>query len=364
MKKVLTILTLLLSVGTLRAQEFIAGVEFDTYFDNREYAGNDFGTPRTLFSGQLVPQVGVQWDKHNRVVFGVELLRHFGDKVEEGDALMSDVKPRMYYRFQKESVTAFAGIFSFRELTTDSYSRAIFSDETLFYHPCISGFMGRYTSRTQEDSFVELALDWEGMYSKERREAFRVISAGRYDLGRSFYFGYGLSVFHFAKSEVMDNVTDNIIVNPYFGKRFTAWFDFDIRLGALVAPQRGRSVDNKWQLPAGGELDITLYRKGFRIENNLYVGENLQPLRHAVSGTVDGVDLTYGEEGLYAGEDFFATTKKIYNRTWVGYDRAFFDETVAVKAGMVFHYDGSALGSQQMVQLSVSLEKLFGTKKK
>ena len=56
---------------------------------------------------------------------------------------------------------------------------------------------------------------------------------------------------------------------------------------------------------------------------------------------------------------FYSTTDHIYNRTWIGYDRRFFKGTMGVEAGMVFHYDGSGMGTQQMVKLSVDIQKLF-----
>ncbi len=358
----LTIILLAATVTATRAQEIIAGVEFDTYFDNREYANNDFGEPGTFFTGQIVPMVGIQWQERNRLVFGMELVRHFGHHMGEGDRVFSDVKPRMYYKYDHAGVEAWAGIFSFGELSTDHYSRAIFSDENLFYHSCVGGMMGRYTSQKREGTFVELAIDWEGMYSEECREMFRISSAGRYSFGKAFYFGYSAGLFHFAKSEIADNLVDNLIVNPYIGAEFTAWCDFDIRLNFLTAPQRGRSVDNEWQMPCGGQLDITLRKKGFRLENNFYFGDNLQPLRNHIA--IPGTDITYGDDGLYAGESFYSTTEGFYNRTWIGYERDFFDETISLNAGMAFHCDGSGLGTQQIVQLSVCLEKLFGMKKK
>ncbi len=358
----LTLLLLVAAITTTRAQEIIAGVEFDTYFDNREYAHNDFGEPQTLFTGQIVPMVGIQWQERNRLVFGIELMRHFGDKVNEGDRVFSDVKPRMFYNYSHGGVDAFAGIFSYGELSGSYYSQAIFNDQHRFYHCCLGGFMGRYTSPRRDKTFVELALDWEGMYSHDYREKFRIMSAGHYTFGRNFYIGYSASLFHFANSEIADNLVDNLIAIPYIGTEFTAWCDFDIRLNLLAAPQRGRSVDNEWQTPCGGQLDIILRKKGFRLENNLYLGDNLQPLRNHIA--IPGTEITYGDDGLYAGESFYATTKGIYNRTWIGYERDFFDDTLSINAGMAFHYDGTALGTQQLVQLSVNLEKLFSTKKK
>ena len=202
-----------------------------------------------------------------------------------------------------------------------------------------------------------MAIDWEGMYSEQSREMFRIISAGRYTLERGFYFGYAFSMFHFAGSKLNENVTDNLLVNPYAGWGFNAYFDFDIKAGFLFAPQRGRSVDHNWKKPCGAQIDFVLTKWGVKLENNLYLGENLQPLRNIAVG--EDIPVTYGQDGLYAGEPFYATTKNVYNRTWVGYDRRFFRGTLAVEAGMVFHYDGTGMGTQQVVKLSVDIQKLF-----
>ena len=357
LKKLLSLLfAVLMAGGGLRAQELLVGVDFDNRFDNREYAGNEFNVPQTLFSARLTPFVGIEWMEKNRLVVGVEMLRNFGQYNAPRDPFMSDVKPLMYYRFKTPNVQADAGIFDRGELMGD-YSAAFFSDSTRFYHNRLSGFLGRYVSTERPGTYIELALDWEGMFSAESREMFRILSAGRYTTRPGFYVGYALSLFHFAGSELNRNVTDNLLLNPHLGWKFNAFFDFDIRGGLLAAPQRGRSVDNHWRMPCGGQLDITISRWGVKLENNLYLGQNLQPLRGYVSNPETGA--TYAAEGLYAGESFYATTKHVYNRTWLGYDRRFFHDTLHVEAGMVFHYDGTGMGTQQVVQLSVNLQRLF-----
>ena len=357
LKKLLSLLfAVLMAGGGLRAQELLVGVDFDNRFDNREYAGNEFNVPQTLFSARLTPFVGVEWMEKNRLVVGVEMLRNFGQYNAPRDPFMSDVKPLMYYRFKTPNVQADAGIFDRGELMGD-YSAAFFSDSTRFYHNCLSGFLGRYVSTERPGTYIELALDWEGMFSVESREMFRILSAGRYTTRPGFYVGYALSLFHFAGSELNRNVTDNLLLNPHLGWAFNAFFDFDIRGGLLAAPQRGRSVDNHWRMPCGGQLDIAISRWGVKLENNLYLGQNLQPLRGYIANAETGA--TYAAEGLYAGESFYATTKHVYNRTWLGYDRRFFHDTLHVEAGMAFHYDGTGMGTQQVVQLSVDLQRLF-----
>lgn len=349
-KAILLTLALVIWGGSLKAQKLLVGADFETRFDNREYANNTFNESQTLFSARLTPRIGVEWQEKNQLFLGVEMLQNFGQYTPQGDRFLSDVKPLMYYRFKTANVQANAGIFNRKELMGD-YSTAFFSDSTRFYHNRLSGFLGRYLSTQRRNTYVEMAIDWEGMYSVESREMFRILSAGRYTLDRGFYFGYAFSMFHFAGSKLNENVTDNLLFNPYVGWEFTACFDFDVKAGLLFAPQRGRSVDHEWKKPCGGQIDLTISRWGVKIENNLYLGKNLQPLRNEIANPATGI--TYGADGLYAGEAFYATTKNIYNRTWVGYDRTFFDDTLRVEAGMVFHYDGTGLGTQQVVQLSV-----------
>lgn len=356
LRKVVLLAALILAAVGTQAQDLIVGADFATRFDNREYANNDFNESQTLFSARLTPRIGVEWMGKNRLVVGVDMLQNFGQHNGAREPFLSDVKPVIYYQFNTKNVQANAGIFDRKELMGD-YSRAFFSDSTAFYHNRLSGFLGRYVSTSRADTYVEMAIDWEGMYSTDTREMFRILSAGRYTTGGGFYAGYAFSMFHFAGSKGNENVTDNLLVNPYVGWRFDAFFDFDIQAGFLFAPQRGRSVDHEWKKPCGGQLDIVIRKWGVKIENNLYAGQNLQPLFNVVANPETGA--TYEQDGLYAGESFYATTKHIYNRTWVGYDRRFFKGTLGVEAGMVFHYDGTGMGTQQVVKLSVDIEKLF-----
>lgn len=354
LRKVILLLALLVAASGARAQNLIAGADFTTRFDNREYASNDFNEPQTLFSARLTPRIGVEWMQKNRLVVGVDLLQNFGDDTE----FLTRARPIVYYRFNTKNVQANAGIFDRKELMGD-YSLAFFSDSTAFYHNRLSGFLGHYRSTERENTYVEMAIDWEGMYSVESREKFRIISAGRYTLDAGFYFGYAFSMFHFAGQVGNKNVTDNLLINPYVGWGFNAFFDFDLKAGFLMAPQRARSIMPGWTKPCGAQIDLRISKWGVKIENNLYLGENLQPYRNEVCNPETGA--TYGSDQLYAGEAFYATTKHVYNRTWIGYDRRFFNGTVGVEAGMVFQYDGTGMGSQQIVRLSVDIEKLFHT---
>ena len=172
LKKVLTFaLALFITGGGLQAQKLIVGADFTTRFDNREYANNDFNESQTLFSARLTPRIGVEWMDKNRLIVGVDLLQNFGDDTK----FLSKARPLAYYQFNSRNVQANAGIFDRKELLGD-YSLAFFGDSTAFYHNRLSGFLGHYKSTERRNTYVEMAIDWEGMYSEESREMFRIIS--------------------------------------------------------------------------------------------------------------------------------------------------------------------------------------------
>ncbi len=164
-------------------------------------------------------------------------------------------------------------------------------------------------------------------------------------------------MFHFAGSMLNENVTDNLLVNPYVGWEFNAFFDFDIR-GGILSP---RSADGASTTPgANHTADSWTSRSpagASRSKTTSTSARTSSPC--ATTSPTPRPGATYGLDGLYAGESFYATTEHIYNRTWVGYDRKFFHDTLHVEAGMVFHYDGTGMGTQQVVQLSVDIQRLF-----
>lgn len=339
----LLLLSALLSASTAAtAQEWVAGVGFKTYFDNREYSGMSFDGSKTIFAARLTPTAGLQWAERNRLMVAVDLMQDFGD----GAKFLTEAKPQFWYQYNAPKVLAAAGIFS-REMLRGDYGEAFFDRGYRFYHNRLQGVMGQYRN---EAGFVEFAIDWEGMQETDRRERFRILSAGE-GHGQLLYGGYALTLLHFAKSSNPapdEGIVDHMLINPYGGIRFTAFFDFDIRLGYLQSLQRDRIAEAGWVAPKGGMLDIRLSRWGVTLANMLYVGENQMPFYDR-----------YGET-LYSGCAFFGTRDHLYNRTDLSYTRTFFNGTLDLRAGILVHYDGTGLGTQQVLECSVRLEKIFG----
>ena len=350
----------LVVVTSARAQEnmkIVVGADFDTYFDNREYSGSEIGESGTFFSSRLTPKVGVKWNDRNSLIFGVDLWSDFGDVTN----FFAKAHPLAYYRFASDKVRAYAGIFSREEMIGD-YSEIFISESERFYQNRVQGFMGQYLGNRGS---VELSIDWCGMYSVASREKFRILSAGRYwfdNYSRHFYGGYALQMFHYAGSETISNcVVDNLIVNPYVGARFSAYFDFDVRLHYIQTLQRDRANEDKFRTPMGGMLQLKMEKWGVYIDEQLYVGKDLLP--YYSSFRSDAFPAGYGAD-LYSSERFFGTTGNVYNNTKIGYNRSFFDDTLSVNAYIAMQYDGQMWGTKQVVQLSVRLLKDISLTKK
>ncbi len=333
----------LLSVWPASAQRLFFDGKISTDFDNTEYNGSGLGDSRTVFAVTVTPTIGYTFDEKHSLLFGAELLKDFGSS-----RFIDHAKMVAYYRFRSEKFAAYAGAFE-REHLVGNYSRAFFSDEYRIYNALVQGVAMQYTGKS---AFAELAVDWEGLYSPDIREKFRIIVAGGGNFGKWFNAGLSMTILHYAnKSSFAGNVLDNVLINPYIGAKFNAFFDWEFRLGYLQGMQRDRHLDNGWELPMGGEFYFRFSKWGVFIDNNFYYGKNMTPLYNLAG--VDGEP--YGK-GLYAGDPFYGTTHNIYNRTGIGYERKFAGDRVSVRAEMVLQTDGGGrLYCQQLIGISARI---------
>ena len=352
-KIVVLIVALLFSFSALaQSEKLYLDTSFDFDFDNTEYTGSGLGAAETLFGVSLAPVLRYEWnDKHNLGV-GVNMQKMFGSA-----RFLDDIDLVAYYQFKSEKYGALAGLFR-REKLLGRYSEAFFSNVWLATNRVAQGLALQHTFGK---GFEELVVDWNGMYSLATREQFRILYSVATNFAKIMYGGVSFEMQHYAnRADFQHNVVDNLVLNPYMGVDFKAFFDFDIRLGYLLSLQRDRITGGGWQKPMGGELFFRMSRWGLFISNNLYLGKNLQPFYYSVGGegTIYGTD-------LYASDPFYGTTSGIYNRTGIGYERNFLNDRITVKAEMVLKTEGKRLYTQQIVALGVNIApKLYDKTKK
>lgn len=320
---------------------FFVGADFDTFFDNREYKEmGGFSPSCTYFSATLVAYGGLQWDRRNSIAVGIDLTQDFGD----GAKFLTDVKPVFFYSFRSQRVLASAGIIPNAQYL-GRFSELFFDNSEWFYDNKIAGVLSHYRGRS---GFVEFSIDWKGMQSPKIRERFRILTDGEWRKG-AFYGGYVFSMLHMANSadpEIQEGVVENLTANPYVGFRGGRTWHFDVQAGFVQSIQRDRKADRSYR-PAGGELALSVERWGLQLSNRLYFGDNQMPM-YAQYGSL-----------VYSGSPLYATTEKFYNRTAIEFNRRFFNDTVGIRAGIVLHYDGVGMGTQQLLQVDVRLQKSF-----
>ena len=340
---VILVASLLLSFSALaQSERLYLDADFDFDFDNTEYTGSGLGASETLFGIALAPALRYEWNEKHSLSAGVNMQKMFGSV-----RFLDNINLIAYYQFRNENYGAVAGLFR-RERLMGRYSEAFFSNAWLAGNRVVQGLALQYSDKI---GYAELVADWNGMYSAECREQFRILFSGEGRFAKIMYAGASAEMHHYAnRSTFQYNVVDDMVINPYLGVAFEAFFDFDIRLGYLQSLQRDRLAGGGWQTPMGGELHFRMSRWGVFISNNLYLGKNLLPLYNSVGkeGTIYGAD-------LYASDPFYGTTTGVYNRTGIGYERNFWKERVKVKAEMVLKTDGKRLYNQQIISLAVNL---------
>ena len=347
-KVIISAVALLLSFSALaQSEKLYLDTDFNFDFDNTEYSGSNLGPSETLFGVSLAPVLRMEWNEKHNLGFGVNMQKLFGSP-----RFLDDIDLIAYYQFRNEKYGALAGLFR-REKLLGRYSEAFFSNAWLASNRVVQGLALQYHDQR---GFVELVADWNGLYSKECREQFRILFSGEGRFAKVMYAGVSAQLHHYAnRADFSHNVVDDAVINPYIGANFKAFFDFDIRLGYLQSLQQDRLVGGGWQTPMGGELLFRMSRWGVFISNNLYLGKDLMPLYNSVGkeGTPYGAD-------LYASDPFYRTESGIYNRTGIGYERNFWKERIKVKAEFALKTDGKRLYNQQIISLAVNLSpKLY-----
>lgn len=321
-KKILLPLLLVFAPAGATAQKFEWGGEFDVIFDNRE--GNAVFTPaETYFLTRLAPEIGVSFNHgRHRVMGGAVYVQPIGC---EWDG--HRVSPTLYYRYCGKKVKASMGMFPRSQLHRQ-LPEYLVSDSVRYFQNNLRGAMIQYADRR---GFFEALIDWRGMQSAKRREAFSIVAQGEWQPSFPLRLGGVAMLNHLAKvknAPANQFVVDNLIANPQIGVDFTSmlprtWGDLSLRLGPLASLTRDRA-DNNWISSVGLRAELSAQWWRLSLRNVLWAGNKpLFPL-YARFGSV-----------LSEGEPFYAA--KFYNRTELSGLLVRFKKIVELRAELDFH---------------------------
>ena len=369
MKRYIYILSaLLISLSSYAAEpvqsdpkkvRFAYDVDFEMNFDNRELYRSDFSTSMTIFGARLAPAVGleaVQDDgTSHRLMLGADVLKDFGSGRNDL-SLFNELT--MYYRMEKDfgntDMIMHAGIFP-RSNMHGRYSEAFFSDSLKFYDNNLEGLL---IEIIRPNAKFEVGCDWMGQYSPQRRERFMLFSSGEGLVAPLLHFGYSGYMYHYANSEQVKGLVDNILLNPYARldlAQKTGLQTFDITLGWLQALQHNRKHVGHYVFPGGGHLDVEARKWDVVVKNTAYIGTDIMPYYN----NFDEGGFKYGHD-LYLGSPFYrvhddnTSGTDLYDRLEVCYEPSI-GKYVKIKVAAVFHFNGFRYsGCQQVVCLKAS----------
>lgn len=280
---------------------FAYDVNFDFRFDNREYDRSGFQQSMTLFGARLAPSVGFDarvGKVSHRLMAGVDALSQFGTSDKELRCnLMFWYQLGM--KFRETDFRLSAGLIP-RNFSKGDWSPLFFSDYLKFYD---NRFEGLLLSWARPKSRFELGLDWIGVANGARREEFMVFTSGRVRPLKWLKVGWEAYMLHYACSDLVKQVNDNILAEPYVTFDFaplTGIQELSLKGGWIQTLQRDRANIGHYVAPFAGEVVATLQHWGAGVRNSFVMGRNLMPYSHHV----DAADVPYGGN-FYLGDPFY-----------------------------------------------------------
>ncbi|MGM9735027.1 MAG: hypothetical protein ACI3ZL_01305 [Candidatus Cryptobacteroides sp.] len=341
---------------------FAYDVDFELNFDNREYYKSNFSTSMTVFGARLTPAVGIDVRQKDgtdhKVMLGIDIMKDFG-RAESVDLFR---ELTIYYQLRKKlgktDLTLDAGIFP-RRFMEGSYSTAFFSDSLRFYDTNIEGLLLKFR---RPNARYEVGCDWMGMIEGSRRERFMIFFSGDGNLTPWLSLGYAGYMYHFANSEEVKGVVDNILLNPYVKADFASMTPFQalgIRVGWLQSFQQDRLNIGRYVFPCGGEICTDIRKWNVGIRNTLFFGTDMMPYYN----NLDQGGIKYGST-LYMGDPFFRVFDDS-SKGWGTYDRleAYYEPRIrnylSIRVSAIVHFNGGYSGFQQIVALRFNLSELL-----
>lgn len=324
----------------------IYDVDFDSYFDNREY-DKPYQMPQTLFNFRLSPTIGVRirdnaWGKHD-IVAGVRYTQPMG-----GDWRDVHFDPTAYYHYHHRGINLQLGAIPY-ENRVEVLPDWLMYDSITYLHPNIQGALISYQDQR---GYVEFMCDWRGSQSMTRREMFRLIINGQYQYKALTVGG----IAHLNHTAMTNNpatrdaepLYDDLNLNFRLGADVTRYVPLDslaIRAGYIVGLARNR-MHNQSFIPQGMLIELYAQWWFVGLKNTFYYGDNLQPLRGQMGST------------MCQGDPFYQS--KIYNRTDI-FIYLYRNHFVNSYFSWNMHYDGHQLQHQQQLVVRFSLNGLHKT---
>ncbi len=328
----------------LHAQSFEWKADAGGFFDNGEYSKTDFGYSQTMYGFRFSPEVGIKYKDFSLFV-GTHLLTSFGSPEYLDKAYFTG-----YFQYENEHHEFLFGAFP-RKGLLENYTNFYIRDTFQYFRPNMTGLFYQYTGKNQ---FINLWMDWTGAQSATTRETFFVGLSGEQRF-KWFFISLLGYYYHYSHTRpvsgdgfVHDNGQGQIGIGIDFSERAKHLHVMRLQAAFMLGYECKRDHQTPVRTPMG--LVVDLHAQYWRIgTRTLYY---------------------YGQERYTAPTDVWTNTywgnpflksKSYLESQW--YVEFFKNDFVEAKAAFVFHLQGTRLGTQQLVQLSVNLNgSIYGKK--
>jgi len=331
----------------------IYDVDFDSYFDNREYH-SDYQIPQTIFAFRLSPMIGVRIKDtkggDHSLKAGVRYTQPLG-----GNWSDANVIPTAYYHYHHKGVNL--------QLGAIPYENRIWSLPDWLQYDSIayirSNIQGALISYQDHRGYIEFMCDWRGAQAQFRREMFRIIVDGQYQY-KWLMVGGLAHLNHTANSgdpeqHSKESLYDDLNLGVHLGFDFTQLIPMDslaIKATYIVGYERDRARADIYppQVPQGVLIEVYANWWFLGVKNTTYIGDNLQPFRNS-----DNLGSPIGSM-MYQGDPFYQA--KFYNRTdFFAY--LYRSSFVNCYFSYNLHYQGGRLQQQQQLIVRFSLDGIY-----
>ena len=328
----LAILTLLLCIPPLAAQEVEWSVDASALLCNREGGDDSFALDQTFIFTRLAPEVGISMMDGEHVLKGGMVW--YQPMID--DLSGYKVLPTLYYRYNRpDGWHVTAGLMP-RTLMAKRMPRYMWSDSLNYCQPNLRGIMAQLIKPA---GYTEVAVDWRQMQTEHQREAFTTMVNTDWRVAGPLRLGGHVQYSHLAKSishAEGEFVNDDLLINPMVGFDFshkTVLDSLRIDVGSIITMERNRE-NNHWLNQAGFVAIATVRWRWLQFDETFYAGKELMPL-FPLHGNLLNLGDPYFNNKLYSRSDL--TAHIVSNRF------------VDLSASLVFHATDKITGFWQQL---------------
>ncbi|MFW5656899.1 MAG: hypothetical protein ACOC0C_04720 [Bacteroidota bacterium] len=259
-----------LAMADLAAQKVNGVVDFDFYFDNREFF-TSYAPHYTVFGTRVAPGVHLTGKENHELRLGLWYQKKFGD-------LTNDEIPAFFgsYLFHNQNFDMELGFIPRKKI---NMHRFLLNDTLYYIRPYLQG-MSFFIN--QKHLSQELWLDWISAQTDTIRESFMIGNTGDW-YANSFFVHHEFLMIHHAlpaNPAHDDHIRDNfggMITLGYQINKSTMWDSLSIETGGMFSIDRLRSVYD-WQTPGGLYMAASYRKAGIGIDLSHYQGSKHQLL--------------------------------------------------------------------------------------